>query len=214
MGSSSSSTRRAHPSRWIRRSEEHTSELQSRQDLHSFPTRRSSDLAERVPGGLAALRGLRRVAPGLRSGPARGELPQRLPLSGDGVQRLHRRGHHGWGVRARQRAGHTLHAGFEDRKSTRLNSSHAKIYTLSLHDALPISQNACLVASPRFVDYGVSRPDCAPAPREVNYLNACRSPVTVSNVFIGAGTTDGEFELVNAPGTPFTLDSKIGRAHV
>src|SRR5476651_881122 len=26
-----------------------------------------------------------------------------------------------------------------DRKSTRLNSSHANIYTLSLHDALPIS---------------------------------------------------------------------------
>src|SRR5476649_366818 len=27
----------------------------------------------------------------------------------------------------------------EDRKSTRLNSSHTEIYTLSLHDALPIS---------------------------------------------------------------------------
>src|ERR1035437_10210854 len=31
------------------RSEEHTSELQSRRDLHSFPTRRSSDLV-RTPG--------------------------------------------------------------------------------------------------------------------------------------------------------------------
>src|SRR5476649_370197 len=29
------------------RSEEHTSELQSHRDLHSFPTRRSSDLASR-----------------------------------------------------------------------------------------------------------------------------------------------------------------------
>src|SRR5476649_2199043 len=28
----------------------------------------------------------------------------------------------------------------EDRKSTRLNSSHTEIYTLSLHDALPISE--------------------------------------------------------------------------
>src|SRR5476649_2410811 len=28
----------------------------------------------------------------------------------------------------------------EDRKSTRLNSSHTVIYTLSLHDALPISK--------------------------------------------------------------------------
>src|SRR5882672_11265684 len=30
------------------RSEEHTSELQSHRDLHSFPTRRSSDLIDRV----------------------------------------------------------------------------------------------------------------------------------------------------------------------
>src|SRR5476649_2271361 len=28
----------------------------------------------------------------------------------------------------------------QDRKSTRLNSSHTEIYTLSLHDALPISR--------------------------------------------------------------------------
>src|SRR5215211_2235614 len=31
-------------------------------------------------------------------------------------------------------------AALRDRKSTRLNSSHTVIYTLSLHDALPISQ--------------------------------------------------------------------------
>src|SRR5476649_1014863 len=30
----------------------------------------------------------------------------------------------------------------KDRKSTRLNSSHTEIYTLSLHDALPIYGNA------------------------------------------------------------------------
>src|SRR5476649_166297 len=30
-----------------------------------------------------------------------------------------------------------------DRKSTRLNSSHTEIYTLSLHDALPISIASC-----------------------------------------------------------------------
>src|SRR5476649_2426469 len=35
------------PSRWRpSRSEEHTSELQSHSDLHSFPTRRSSDLGK------------------------------------------------------------------------------------------------------------------------------------------------------------------------
>src|SRR5579875_953786 len=32
-----------------------------------------------------------------------------------------------------------------DRKSTRLNSSHTVIYTLSLHDALPISKQAAEV---------------------------------------------------------------------
>src|SRR5882672_8434333 len=35
----------------IRRSEEHTSELQSHRDLHSFPTRRSSDLVRLDAGG-------------------------------------------------------------------------------------------------------------------------------------------------------------------
>src|SRR5476649_1306964 len=34
-----------------------------------------------------------------------------------------------------------------DRKSTRLNSSHTEIYTLSLHDALPISRSPMASAS-------------------------------------------------------------------
>src|SRR5476649_2570519 len=47
--------------RCMSRSEEHTSELQSHRDLHSFPTRRSSDLLEldlkkvNVNGGAIAL---------------------------------------------------------------------------------------------------------------------------------------------------------------
>src|SRR6476646_7134611 len=36
-----------HPRQHEGRSEEHTSELQSHRDLHSFPTRRSSDLLQR-----------------------------------------------------------------------------------------------------------------------------------------------------------------------
>src|SRR5476649_1657708 len=35
---------------YVQRSEEHTSELQSHRDLHSFPTRRSSDLQNRLAG--------------------------------------------------------------------------------------------------------------------------------------------------------------------
>src|ERR687886_290014 len=41
-----------------------------------------------------------------------------------------------------------------DRKSTRLNSSHTEIYTLSLHDALPISR------PPR--SRAADRPTCGP----------------------------------------------------
>src|ERR1035438_5957014 len=117
----------------IYRSEEHTSELQSlrhlvcrlllercgdHRDLHSFPTRRSSDL-------LLELRGARR---GSSRGSARPSP-----------------------VTSRRRS--------TDRKSTRLNSSHlgisyavfclkdaatTEIYTLSLHDALPISSSSCV----------------------------------------------------------------------
>src|SRR5476649_1447599 len=36
-----------------------------------------------------------------------------------------------------------------DRKSTRLNSSHTEIYTLSLHDALPILPHALAVGGHR-----------------------------------------------------------------
>src|ERR1035438_5458574 len=109
------------------RSEEHTSELQSlrhlvcrlllerwgyHRDLHSFPTRRSSDLAHRTPPA------------GGRARPPEDKFPSRSRT--------------------------TL---APDRKSTRLNSSHlgisyavfclkdgatTEIYTLSLHDALPI----------------------------------------------------------------------------
>ncbi|MET0401606.1 MAG: choice-of-anchor D domain-containing protein, partial [Cystobacter sp.] len=68
------------------------------------------------------------------------------------------------------------------------------------------TQNTCLVVSPRYVDYGVSRPDCSPAPREVNYINGCQAPLTVSDVSIGPGTTDGEFVLRDAPLPPFTLE--------
>src|ERR1035437_9937117 len=45
---------------------------------------------------------------------------------------------------------------FTDRKSTRLNSSHANIYPLSLPDALPI----CAIAAPAT---GLAFPHCIPA---------------------------------------------------
>lgn len=68
------------------------------------------------------------------------------------------------------------------------------------------SQAACLVPTPRYVDFGVARRDCPPAPRQVNYINACTEPITVSDVRLGPGTTDVEFNLSAAPTPrPFTL---------
>jgi hypothetical protein len=68
------------------------------------------------------------------------------------------------------------------------------------------SQASCLVPTPRFVDFGVGRKDCPPLPRQVNYINACRGPITVSGVRLGPGTTDVEFSLRSAPTpVPFTL---------
>jgi Abnormal spindle-like microcephaly-assoc'd, ASPM-SPD-2-Hydin/Flagellar-associated PapD-like len=61
------------------------------------------------------------------------------------------------------------------------------------------SQNSCIVARPAFVDFGITRPDCPFGPRSFNLENICSTPVDVSSVAIGPGTTDGEFELLSAP---------------
>src|SRR4030043_258386 len=88
----------------LARSEGDTSELQSHRDLHSFPTRRSSDLCGTGWAGGPARRGGHRPAGG------EGKTQSRVG---------------GWKT-------------WPDRKGTRLNSSPTEIYTLSLHDALPI----------------------------------------------------------------------------
>src|ERR1044072_3126350 len=88
------------------RSEEHTSELQSHRYLHSFPTRRSSDLTGRAAFCARAGNGQATALP---------------EISWMNSRRFMRRPD-------------------ADRKSTRPNSSPTDISTLSLHDALPISQ--------------------------------------------------------------------------
>src|SRR5262252_128593 len=47
-----------------------------------------------------------------------------------------------------------------DRKSTRLNSSHTVIYTLSLHDALPISPITKVAAMTRLMSIPMSPATC------------------------------------------------------
>src|ERR671926_204688 len=60
------------------RSEEHTSELQSHRDLHSFPTRRSSDLARRA-GSPPSRRSHSRARPCTRSGTPSPACRRRCP---------------------------------------------------------------------------------------------------------------------------------------
>src|SRR6202049_2203218 len=98
-----------------RRSGEDTSELPSHRDLHSFPTRRSSDL---------------------RRGPRLGRrTAQRDDRDREGGGEDHRRDEE-WQAHA-------------DRERTRLNSRPTEIYTLSLHDALPIFAVALASAGER-----------------------------------------------------------------
>ncbi len=67
------------------------------------------------------------------------------------------------------------------------------------------SATSCLVAAPAYLDFGFARPDCPPAPLTTNLSNACAVPLDIGRIFIGPGTTDGEFAITQAPATPLTL---------
>src|SRR5437588_40658 len=120
------------------RSEEHTSELQSHSDLHSFPTRRSSDLSKvKKIRPLNVKIDFRRCVKINRYSERMNDViffslvnPKQIPewrkMSAVWT-------HCCWSCTGPTTLQHPL-----DRKSTRLNSSHTVISTLSLHDALPI----------------------------------------------------------------------------
>lgn len=67
------------------------------------------------------------------------------------------------------------------------------------------TEESCLVATPPYLDFGRSRPDCAPPPLVVRLENTCTTPVNVNDIFIGPGTTDGEFTITEKPATPATV---------
>src|SRR5436190_1550392 len=197
-----------------RRSEEHTSELQSHSDLRSFPTRRSSDLAPRSAGaggdvqpvGHREQRRPARAARGIRPGqrhvcePAVVVIEMARPRSRCRARR-----------RLRPVAGGRP---AEDRKSTRLNSSHTVIYALSLHDALPISLPDPLVLAETFSRLGIGnsggRRVQLVAYDQDNGMFASR--LWWLSRWLGheaAAVLDGGFARWLAEGRP-----KIGRAHV
>src|SRR5688500_3643786 len=139
----------------MERSEEHTSELQSpcnlvcrllhaARDLHSFPTRRSSDLrvpqrVSRQPGSTPTWPQRTRISGSTSPHRIGSMISSVAPSSPSSSRRTSRCGTFAASARA-----------WRDRKSTRLNSSHLVISyavfctppatsTLSLHAALPIS---------------------------------------------------------------------------
>ena len=70
--------------------------------------------------------------------------------------------------------------------------------------------NSCLSASPGFVDFGIASPACPAQTREINVVNGCAAPVTVTAATIAAGSTDGEFLFAVAPPVPQTLAPGTG----
>src|SRR5260221_580084 len=120
------------------RSEEHTSELQSHRDLHSFPTRRSSDLSPEFSGERFAQRGPHRRDRKGRHHPRRPPCVCRRVYSNQAARRVRRASASLRNNQHQLCQWQPVPQPHLDRKSTRLNSSHTEIYTLSLHDALPI----------------------------------------------------------------------------
>src|SRR5436190_1327152 len=102
----------------------------------------------------------------------------------------------------------------EDRKSTRLNSSHTVIYTLSLHDALPIYFSLLSERSPLPCEKAVYSPSPAEKPIttwSLPYQSSRNEPIGGSPM-----PTRPTWPLC-AQSTildPAGACSKIGRAHV
>ena len=70
--------------------------------------------------------------------------------------------------------------------------------------------NSCLAANPGYVDFGIASPACPAQTRQVNVVNGCSAPVTVTAATIAAGSTDGEFLFAVAPPVPQTLAPGTG----
>jgi len=63
------------------------------------------------------------------------------------------------------------------------------------------AEGNCLAAVSSFLDFGPVRLDCPPVPRRGRILNTCPQPVTVSRLWLGAGTS-GQSQLTPAPTLP------------
>ncbi|MBX5484685.1 MAG: choice-of-anchor D domain-containing protein [Myxococcaceae bacterium] len=76
---------------------------------------------------------------------------------------------------------------------------------------VPLSGNAqpsCITAKPRWLDFGITRPGCGADTLTTVIENVCSTPVELSGVTIGPGTTDGEFVLAAFAPMPLVLQPK------
>ncbi|MFN7134298.1 MAG: hypothetical protein ACK4N5_19620, partial [Myxococcales bacterium] len=67
-----------------------------------------------------------------------------------------------------------------------------------------VAEPSCLRATPNFLDFGPVRYDCAPEPRLTRVTNRCPSPVIVSRIEVGPGTSR-QFSLSQRPALPLLL---------
>ncbi len=67
-----------------------------------------------------------------------------------------------------------------------------------------IAQESCLAADPNFVDFGPVRYDCDPEPKLTRVRNRCSTPIEVTDVEIGEGTSR-QYRISRAPSLPLTL---------
>lgn len=74
---------------------------------------------------------------------------------------------------------------------------------------LAVAQQSCLVATPNFLDFGPVRVDCEPGIRSVKVSNQCPYPVSLTDAWIGPGTSD-QFSFLDAPELPRTLEPAQG----
>lgn len=85
-----------------------------------------------------------------------------------------------------------------------VNATVQQRYSVALRAS---SDSGCLRAEPNFLDFGGERSDCGFRVGSVRFTNVCPLPLGVGPIELGAGSSEGEFEIVSAPATPMDLAS-------
>lgn len=85
-----------------------------------------------------------------------------------------------------------------------VNATEQQRYSVALRAS---SDSGCLIPEPNFLDFGSTPMGCGAREGSVRFTNACPLPLGVGPIELGLQSTEGEFEIVSAPETPFVLAS-------